>query len=94
MKGCIYICIHFLTDMPYTPRKEKNIIFVIILKLILFLYCFSEKVIVYGQSLDAYTCVQTLLSMGVSGDRICMVQPPAQYEVGLTYMNNILVIPV
>ena len=35
----------------------------------------------YGSTLDAFTCVQTLMSMGLSADNIFMVQPPAQYEV-------------
>lgn len=43
---------------------------------------FLEKAIVYGSTLDAYTCVQTLMSMGLSGENIVMVQPPPQYEVG------------
>ncbi|KAL4238233.1 Cilia and flagella associated protein 61 [Mactra antiquata] len=46
----------------------------------------QSKIIVYGSTLDAYTCVQTLLSMGVSGDKIFMVQPPQQYET--TCFNN------
>lgn len=49
----------------------------------------QKKVIVYGQTLDAYTCVQTLLSMGLPGDKIYMVQPPPQYET--TCFNNTVV---
>ena len=39
------------------------------------------KTVVYGSSLDAYCCVQMLLSMGLSGDKIVMIHPPTQYEV-------------
>jgi len=42
----------------------------------------TDKVVVYGSSLDAFTCVQTLLTMGVPGKNINFVQPPLQYEVG------------
>ena len=40
-----------------------------------------EKTIVYGSSLDAYSCIQTLLSMGLPGDKIILVHPPPLYEV-------------
>ncbi|WAR18655.1 CFA61-like protein, partial [Mya arenaria] len=46
----------------------------------------DRKVVVYGGSLDAYTCVQTLLAMGVAGSNIIFVQTPLQYEV--TCFNN------
>ena len=39
------------------------------------------KTVVYGSSLDAYCCIQMLLSMGLSGDKIVMIHPPTQYEV-------------
>ncbi|KAK3611320.1 hypothetical protein CHS0354_029969 [Potamilus streckersoni] len=42
---------------------------------------YQKKAIVYGSTLDAYTCVQTLVSMGLAADKISMVQPPPAYEV-------------
>lgn len=41
----------------------------------------QRKAIVYGSTLDAYTCVQTLLSMGLAGDKVIMVQPPPNDKV-------------
>ncbi|XP_052270971.1 cilia- and flagella-associated protein 61-like [Dreissena polymorpha] len=40
----------------------------------------NRRVIVYGSTLCGYTCVQTLLNMGVAGKNINMVQPSPQYE--------------
>lgn len=40
-----------------------------------------EKAIVYGCTLDAYCCVQTLIAMGIPGENIQLVEPPAIYQV-------------
>ncbi|KAF5396155.1 hypothetical protein PHET_10917, partial [Paragonimus heterotremus] len=39
----------------------------------------GNRLLVYGNNLDAYTCVAALLKAGVPGERILMVQPP-RYE--------------
>ncbi|OWF50418.1 cilia- and flagella-associated protein 61-like isoform X2 [Mizuhopecten yessoensis] len=46
----------------------------------------SRKVVIYGGTLDAYCCVQSLLAMGVTGDRISLVEPSAAYQT--TCFNN------
>lgn len=46
----------------------------------------QRNMIVYGNSLDAVCCIQTLLTMGVAGDRIHLVQPPLTFQV--TCFNN------
>ncbi|KAE8601161.1 hypothetical protein XENTR_v10013560 [Xenopus tropicalis] len=44
------------------------------------------NVIVYGNTLDCYTTLSTLLSLGISGSRIHLVQPPLTMNV--TCFNN------
>ncbi|KAL2081853.1 hypothetical protein ACEWY4_021671 [Coilia grayii] len=36
--------------------------------------------VVYGGSIDAYSCVEALLAMGISGSRIHMVHPPSDSQ--------------
>ncbi|KAK2147282.1 hypothetical protein LSH36_561g01009 [Paralvinella palmiformis] len=44
------------------------------------------RAVIYGSCLDAYSCVSTLLNVGITGDRIIVVEPPLTSK--MTCLNN------
>ena len=47
---------------------------------------FSGNVVIYGDSIDAYSCIQTLMTLGVAGGRLHLVVPPKENEVVFHYI--------
>ena len=43
--------------------------------------CSSEPIIVYGSNIHAYCCVQSLLTLGIAGSNIALVQPPTEVSL-------------
>ena len=41
---------------------------------------FHGKVVVYGNSLDAYFTLQSLLAIGVPGDKLALLEPPTSHK--------------
>ncbi|KAK7103337.1 cilia- and flagella-associated protein 61-like [Littorina saxatilis] len=38
----------------------------------------QKPIVVYGSNINAYCCVQSLLTLGIAGNKIALVQPPAE----------------
>ncbi|KAK6176372.1 hypothetical protein SNE40_014672 [Patella caerulea] len=46
----------------------------------------ESKILLYGNNLDTYTCIQSLLQLGIKGSNLLLVAPPIAYDV--TCFNN------
>ncbi len=51
------------------------------------------KVLVYGNTLDAFCCIQVLLSLGFASNRIIFVLPPNQSGVRVYKQEIVLMTP-
>ena len=63
----LYSCCHFLRHAYFINTFR--------------FVCSSEPIIVYGSNIHAYCCVQSLLTLGIAGSNIALVQPPTEVSL-------------